>query len=315
MKQKIYILGVVTTLIVFIGAIFKVNHWPGAGIMLTLGLLTMVFIFLPAALVNHYKSEESNQNLLLYIVTYLTCFVIFISMLFKIQHWPFAGVMLTIALPFPYVVFLPVFLIVTAKNKNFNIYNTVFVLLLLALNSVFSALLALNVTRDRVEDSYNLSRNYNKLEIILDQLPDSCLKSPLNSKIDETIKILDETQAAVLNLEQIPLDQWIKNPGNLVRPDARKSAELILQESYPGEKLANSLISLLNEMKTYPGLKELVKNSQVIFDWDEPSIDPQEWAKRVFNDYTLSWTLIYLDGLRANLLLIKATCPSNLRAV
>ena len=147
MKQKIYILGVITTLIVFIGAIFKVNHMPGAGVMLTLGLLTMVFIFLPAALINHYKSEESNHNLLLYIVTYLTCFVIFISMLFKIQHWPFAGVMFTIALPFPYVIFLPVFLIVTAKNKNFNIYNTVFVLLLLALNSVFSALLALNVQK------------------------------------------------------------------------------------------------------------------------------------------------------------------------
>ena len=155
-----------------------------------------------------------------------------------------------------------------------------------------------------------MSRNYNKLEIILGQLPDSCLKSPLNSKIDETIKILDETQAAVLNLKQIPLDQWIKNPGNLVRPDARKSAELILQESYSGEKLATSLISLLNEMKTYPGLKELVKNSQAIFEWDEPSIDPQKWAKRLFNDNTLSWTLIYLDGLRANLLLIKSSEPS-----
>ena len=39
MKQKIYIVGLVTTLLVFIGTIFKVNHFPGAGIMLTLGLL------------------------------------------------------------------------------------------------------------------------------------------------------------------------------------------------------------------------------------------------------------------------------------
>jgi hypothetical protein len=314
MKQKIYILGIITTLVIFIGAIFKVNHLPGAGVLLTLGLLTMVFAFLPLALMNHYKSEESNHNLLLYIVTYLTCFVIFISMLFKIQHWPFAGTLLTIALPFPYVVFLPVFLVVTAKNKNFNIYNTVFVLLLLALNSVFSALLALNVSRYRIDDSYNLSANYNKLEIMLSQLPDSGVQSPLNSKIDEVIKILDETQTAILNPEQISLDQWINNPGRLAHPDQRKSAELIMQESYPGEKLANSLISLLNDMKTTPGLKELIVNSQAIYYWDELSIKPEEWAKRVFNDNTLSWTLIYLDGLRANLLLIKASGLSNIKS-
>jgi hypothetical protein len=314
MKQKIYILGIVTVLVVFIGAIFKVNHWPAAGIMLTLGLLTMVFVFLPAALVNHYKSEESNRNMLLYVVTYLTCFVIFVSMLFKIMHWPFAGIMLTIALPFPYVVFLPVFLIVTAKNKNFNIYNTVFVLLLLALNSVFSALLALNVTSDRIKDSYNLSRNYDKLEIILSQLPDSCIKSPFESKINEVIKILDDTQAAVLKIGQISPDQWLKNPGNLVRPDQRKSAELIMPESYSGEKLAVGLKSLLNEIKTTPGYEELAQYAPVIFGFEDPELTERDWARGIFNDNTLSWTLIWLDGIRANLLLIKVSGPTHLKS-
>lgn len=48
-----------------------------------------------------------------------------------------AGRLLMIAIPFPYVVFLQVFLTVTAKNKNFSINNTIFVLLLLAGVSVF----------------------------------------------------------------------------------------------------------------------------------------------------------------------------------
>ena len=187
MKQKIYILGVVTSLIAFIGIIFKVNHFPGAGILMTVGLLLLVWLFLPLALVNNYKAEGNRQNLLLYIVTWLTCFVIFTSMLFKIMHWPGAGIMLTIALPFPYIVFLPVFLVVTGKNKNFNIYNTVFVLLLLALNSVFAALLAFNVSKETIHDSYNLSTNYNKLETSLSQLPASDPESAINIKIDEII--------------------------------------------------------------------------------------------------------------------------------
>ena len=66
--------------------------------------------------------------------------------LFKVMHWPGASKALIVALPFPYVVFLPVFLAVTGKDKSFSIYNTVYVLFLLAGISVFSALLALNVS-------------------------------------------------------------------------------------------------------------------------------------------------------------------------
>src|SRR5674476_974690 len=133
MKQKIYILGVITAIIISTGLIFKVEHWPTSQILITAGTMILVLIFIPVALINNYKAEGNTQNRLLYIVTYITCFVVFTAMLFKIQHWPLAGTLLTIALPFPYIVFLPVFLTVTSKNKNFNIYNTVFVLLLLCL--------------------------------------------------------------------------------------------------------------------------------------------------------------------------------------
>jgi hypothetical protein len=144
MKQKIYILGLVTTLTVFTGVIFKANHLPGAGYLMTIGIISLVLIFLPLALRNHYKVEGNNKNLILYIVTWLTCFVVFTAMLFKTMHWPGAGIALMISIPFPYLIFLPVFLFVTGKNKNFNIYYTVFVLFLLAAISGYSALLALN---------------------------------------------------------------------------------------------------------------------------------------------------------------------------
>ena len=84
---------------------------------------------------------------------------------------------------FPYIVFLPVFLAVTSKNKNFNIYNTVFVLLLLALNSVFAALLALNVSKQTVDDSYNISRNYSKAEAAMADLPITNNQSAVNRKL------------------------------------------------------------------------------------------------------------------------------------
>ena len=231
MKQKIYILGVITAIIICTGVILKVNHWPTAGILITAGTLVLVLIFFPAALINNYKAEGNTQNRLLYIVTYITCFVVFIGMLFKIMHWPHAGIGLLIALPFPYIVFLPVFLIVTSKNKNFNIYNTIFVLLLLALNSVFSALLSLNVSRDTITDSYNISRNYNKIEAAIAQKPIIGNESAVNMKIDEILKITNDYQDLILKHEGMTREEWENNPAKLLRADSPNIAATVLSDN------------------------------------------------------------------------------------
>ncbi len=42
--------------------------------------------------------------------------------------------------------------------------------MLLVINSVFSGLLALNVHKKRIDDSFNLSRNYTEAEMVLDEL-------------------------------------------------------------------------------------------------------------------------------------------------
>ena len=306
MKQKIYILGVVTALIIFTGTIFKVNHWPLAGFMLVTGLLTLVLIFLPLALINHYKAAGNRQNLLLHIVTWLTCFVVFIGILFKIMHWPFANTILTIALIFPYVVFLPVFLVSTSKNKNFNIYNTVFVLLLLAANSVLSALLSLNVSAERINDSYNLSMQYNQVGKVLDQLPGNDTKTRVVLKIDEVLKAANEYKSLILKFERMTPEQY-NYAGDLLRPDLRGAAVQSLSNAGNvklGEKLNNSLKDLIKEIENTQGCEELTKAIPVILD-----INPANESFLIWHNITntLSWTLIYLEGLETNLKMIKTT--------
>lgn len=310
MKQKIYIFGLITNLVIFTGTLFKINHLPGAGILLTIGIGTLVLFFIPIALLNSYKADKIKQNLPLYIITFITCLFVFTAMLFKIQHWPYAGILLVIALPFPYVVFLPVFLIVTSKNKNFNIYNVVFVLSLLALNSVFSALLALNVSKTRIEDSYNISRNYNQLEKALNQLTVNKFKSPIDLKIDEAIKIVNDYQDIILKAEGISRDQWETNPGNLWRPDSRAVAAQILLDSGDrpfGIRLSKSLKGLIGEMGNTPEYKNLAKGATGIFDFGNSEEYDQVWAEKIFQNNNLAWSLIYLDGLETNLYMIRAS--------
>ena len=314
MKQKIYILGLITAIIISTGIILKVNHWPGAGILITAGIFILVFIFLPAALINNYKAEGNSQNRLLYIVTWITCFFVFIGMLFKVMHWPYAGIGLLIALPFPYIVFLPVFLIVTSKNKNFNIYNTVFVLILLAVNSVFSALLSLNVTKNIVNDSYNITRDYCRVNEAMAGLPVIVNGSAVNLKIDEIIKISNNYQDLILKHEGMTSEQWKNNPETLVKAESPNIAASVLAdngEMTPGMKLDKAITELIDLMKQTKGFEDAAKALPSILDLDEEKGKDNSVNFHNRNIFVpLSWALIYLDGLEANLSMIKASEPS-----
>jgi len=314
MKQRLYIFGVITVIVILTGTIFKINHWPGAGYLLIIGIIALVLVFLPLALIDHYKSAGNKQNLLLHIVTWLTCFIIFMGMLFKIQHWSGAALLMAVAIIFPYVVFLPVFLVTSAKNKNFNIFNTVFVLLLLAVNSVFCALLSLNVSRERIHDSFNLSDNYNKVESVLKQIPASDPQSPVNLKINEVLKIVDEYQKLIFAKNGSTEDQWNRGQDILRWPDLTGLAAKVLTESGEspyGSQLQNGLKDLISLMSKTPGYEQMAENAITIFDLDPPAKDDAAWPMWKFNEDNNTWVLIYLDGLETNLQMIKTSGNMN----
>jgi len=312
MKQKIYILGEITAIVTLMGTIFKVNHWPAAGIMLTAGMVTFVLAFLPLALIDSYRGDENKLNKPLYIVTGVTGFVIFTGMLFKIRHWPYAGPLLSIALIFPYVVFLPVFFIVTLRNKNFNIYNTVFILLLLAVNSVFSGLLALNISRERIHDSYNLSRTLNKAELFLNLLPATDTKSQFTLQIDKILKIVDEYQNLILKEDGSSKQLWETEPDNLFHPDNPNIPMAALWksgESEPGDRLQNAfkeLLAFVDQNKSYEAIAKVLP--VILGQSEENSMEP-DWTIRRVSGTNIAWVLIYLDGLETNLKIIKASVP------
>lgn len=308
MKQKIYTIGVATVVTVFAGAIFKVNHYPGAAVLLVAGITSLLLIFLPLALISHYRSAEGNKSLTLHIVIYITCLLVFTAMLFKLLHWPYAGILLTIALPFPYMVFLPVFVYITSKDKNFNIYNIVFVLLLLALNSVFSGLLSLNVTSEKIKDSYWLPGNYNKQELALTLISEKIPSSDINERIDGILRTVNQIQDIILKLDDTAIEEWKLGPGNLHRPDIAGSVTTIMSDA--GLKYIESLYGDINElivvMKTTPGYKQFADNPEILFRINAST--EEEWAARNFNDFR-AWTLTYLDLLQVNLLTIKVSGP------
>ncbi|HRC90567.1 MAG TPA: hypothetical protein PK210_00565 [Bacteroidia bacterium] len=58
MRKISFVSGTVAGSLTVLGGLFKIMHWPGANIMLVLGLGTLAFIFIPIAAKYWY-----NKNL------------------------------------------------------------------------------------------------------------------------------------------------------------------------------------------------------------------------------------------------------------
>jgi hypothetical protein len=310
MKQKIYTLGIVSAIIIITGTMFKVQHWPGASILITLGTILLITVFLPAALINHYRINGNKQYKLLYIITYVTCFVVFTAMLFKILHWPFAGYFVLIGVPFPFVVFLPVWLYETSKIKNFDINNTIFILFLLALQAVFSVLLALNVTREKIDYSLQMTNQLSSFNSKIENLNTVPEKSSVLNSADEVLAQIENCRQLIFSRTEITrkgLNEGLA--GNRYLDSRDLPMDLLLASSVPSpaEKLNSAIVSFIAEISKLPEGKVIAEDAQKIFDLNPEPGNDSAWQFRKFQGVYLTWDIVELDAMENYVRVIKTS--------
>jgi hypothetical protein len=128
MKTTMKISGVAGTVMVGLAALLKIQHWPGAGILLTLGALTLALVFLPSALSVLWKETHNTKRLFLFISAFLTgaCFIA--GTLFKIQHWQGAGPILILGTLSGILFFVPSLLISRLNDQENKAKRPVYIL-------------------------------------------------------------------------------------------------------------------------------------------------------------------------------------------
>jgi uncharacterized membrane protein len=128
MKNTMKISGVAGTVLLGFAALFKIQHWPLAGVMMTLGAGTLALVFMPSALGVLWKETHNRKRIFLFISAFLAGMFFILGTLFKIQHWPAAGILLLLAVLFGMVFFIPALLVSKLQDQENKLKRPVYII-------------------------------------------------------------------------------------------------------------------------------------------------------------------------------------------
>lgn len=131
MKNFTYVFGLSSAVLTIVGSFFKSMHWPGAGILLTVGIVLITFVFLPLYFMTSYRELPEKKNPVYPIVGYITLAMLLLGSLFKIMHWPGAGIVLLTGSGFLIVGFVPLYVVNAFQRGGKGRVNLPYIIMLL----------------------------------------------------------------------------------------------------------------------------------------------------------------------------------------
>jgi len=119
MKNTMKISAIAGSVMLGFAAVFKIMHFHGASMMLTIGALLLAAVFIPSAMVVLWKETHNRKKLFLFVTAFFTAVTFITGILFKIQHWPAAGILISLSVLVGSFLFLPTLLYgKLADNEN-----------------------------------------------------------------------------------------------------------------------------------------------------------------------------------------------------
>lgn len=118
MRQSSFISGIIAGGLICLGSLFKFQHWPGAGVLLLLGMFCLALAFIPSLFIYYYKNEFSKSGKIAQIVGLIAINLGVMSVMFKIFHWPGAWVMFMTGMGIAVFVYLPLLIYKNSLEKS-----------------------------------------------------------------------------------------------------------------------------------------------------------------------------------------------------
>jgi len=151
MKNFTYIFGLSSAILTILGSFFKKMHWPGAGIMVSVGMLLIVLVFLPLYFISNHKEQVEKKNPVYAIVGYLTIALLLAGATFKIQHWPGAGYLIYASIGFLLIGFIPLYVVNVFQRSGKEKANLPYIVMLLVGIACVMLMSNINMSKDLLD--------------------------------------------------------------------------------------------------------------------------------------------------------------------
>jgi hypothetical protein len=97
MKKQIQFLGLIAAVLFLFGSVFKIQHYPGASILISLGSV-LGAIYLILYLLNGINHLAPGLEKTSGIVGAIVLIIIILGFLFKMNHWPGGSIIVRLSL-------------------------------------------------------------------------------------------------------------------------------------------------------------------------------------------------------------------------
>jgi len=121
MKKLMYSAGFIGAVLISIGSLFKIMHWPYANILVISGMIAFLLLFVPLFALDRYKVQASKamSGKIKILVGSVSAFLIGLSVVFKMMHLMGASVLLVLGVGLFTFGFLP-FLFFSLYKKSIS---------------------------------------------------------------------------------------------------------------------------------------------------------------------------------------------------
>jgi hypothetical protein len=140
MKKIMIVSGIASAFVLSCGIFFKFMHYPGAGMLMVLGITAFSFLFLPLMFTLKIKEKKQIKDKVLLGLGSLVGILISLGILFKIMHWPYANMIGITAVGILILLYLPINLVSGIRNPDTKVNTIVSSVLLVAGCGLFLSL-------------------------------------------------------------------------------------------------------------------------------------------------------------------------------
>ncbi|MCF8457002.1 MAG: hypothetical protein K9H62_13820 [Bacteroidales bacterium] len=173
-----------------LGTLFKVQHWPGAGLLLMVGDVILLFLFIPSLLYYKMNSTADRKKRQVYLLGALSLMLFLGGSFFKMFHWPGAQILIITGSISLISVFLPVYAYREYKNSQHVHASFIYIIIAFMYFTLFETLLAMNVSKPLVSDYIHAEKMESSSTKQLDDFNQTNYNLLLNDSTVDQAKLL-----------------------------------------------------------------------------------------------------------------------------